>query len=73
MKVSFRVELNDAQNQLEKGKSWILKTLSPLVDMKGVSHVGFICFPNIENQAVLEEAGLEDTELKVERFICPID
>ena len=45
------------------------------MDMKEVCHVGFICFPNIENKAVLKEAGLGETELKVERFtfICPID
>ena len=43
--------------------------------MKDVCHVGFICFPNIENKTVLKEAGVEETELKVERltFICPVN
>ena len=43
--------------------------------MKEVCHVGYICFPNIENKAVLKEAGVEETELKVERFtfICPVN
>ena len=45
------------------------------MDMKEVCYVGFICFPNIENKAILKEAGVEETELKVERFtfICPVN
>ena len=62
--IIFRERYTEGQKQLRAGEKWIRNTLSPLLGLD-CNYSGFVCFPNIQNKRVLEEAGLTETELKV--------
>ena len=65
--IIFRERYTEGQKQLRAGEKWIRNTLSPLLGLD-CNYSGFVCFPNIPDKRVLEEAGLTETELKVKNY-----
>ena len=55
--------------QLGKGRAMFEKVIQQLVDLPGWSHLGLICFTEIENREVLKKylPELTEEELKVEQ------
>ena len=53
--------------QLGKGRAMFEKVIQQLVDLPGWSHLGLICFTEIENREKLSEIlpELKEEELKV--------
>ena len=56
-----------AKSQLGKGRAMFEKVIQQLVELPGWSHLGLICFTEIENREVLKEylPELTEEELKV--------
>ena len=65
----FRERYESAKMQLGKGGAMFEKVIQQLVDLPGWSHLGLICFTEIENREVLKKylPELTDEELKVEQ------
>ena len=65
----FRERYESAKMQLGKGRAMFEKVIQQLVDLPGWSHLGLICFTEIENREVLKKylPELTEEELKVEQ------
>ena len=65
----LRERYESAKMQLGKGRAMFEKVIQQLVDLPGWSHLGLICFTEIENREVLKKylPELTDEELKVEQ------
>ena len=62
-----RERYESAKTQLGKGRAMFEEVIQQLVELPGWSHLGLICFTEIENRAVLREylPVLTDEEMKV--------
>ena len=62
-----RERYDSAKKQLDKGRTMFEKVIQQLVELQGWSHLGLICFTEIENREVLMEylPELTEEELKV--------
>ena len=67
--ILLRERYESAKMQLGKGRAMFEKVIQQLVDLPGWSHLGLICFTEIENREVLKKylPELTDEELKVEQ------
>ena len=63
----LRERYESAKMQLGKGRAMFEKVIQQLVDLPGWSHLGLICFTEIENREKLSEIlpELKEEELKV--------
>ena len=63
---SLRERFESAKMQLGKGRAMFEKVIQQLVDLPGWSHLGLICFTEIESREVLKEhlPELREEELK---------
>ena len=65
--ILLRERYESAKMQLGKGRAMFEKVIQQLVDLPGWSHLGLICFTEIENREKLSEIlpELKEEELKV--------
>ena len=62
---SSRKVYEKAKEQLEKGRHWFKNTVSRLVGkdcQRDWSHIGIVCFPNIENKEFFRNNQIESDE-----------
>ena len=57
-----RERYESAKTQLGKGRAMFEEVIQQLVELPGWSHLGLICFTEIENRGVLREYLPELTE-----------
>ena len=60
--ILLRERYESAKMQLGKGRAMFEKVIQQLVDLPGWSHLGLICFTEIENREKLREILPELTE-----------